>query len=86
MNTRLLAGCLLVALCGVTQSAAAASIRCGNHLLHDAERRGPTKYEVLKKCGEPVERRGHTWIYKRGGRTKILQFNGNGVLTTIRDK
>ena len=86
MNMRLLACCLLTALCGLSQTANAASIRCGNYLLHDSERRGPTKYEVLKKCGEPLEKRGHTWIYERSGRKKILQFNGNGVLNTIRDQ
>ena len=86
MNMRLMACCLLAVLCGLTETANAASIRCGSYLLHDAERRGPTWYEVLKKCGEPVERRGHTWIYERGGRSKILHFDGNGVLVTIRDR
>ena len=85
MNNKLFTCCLLVLGCAMAQTASAGTLRCGNHLIHDGELNGPTKYEVLKKCGEPLTRMGHTWIYKSGGRTKSLHFNGNGMLITIRD-
>ena len=85
MSTRLLSCCLLLAGFALAPTASAGVLRCGIYLIHDSERNGPTKYEVLKKCGEPLSRMGHTWIYKKGGRTKSLQFNGNGMLLTIRD-
>lgn len=85
MSPRVKTSCLLVLLCGFAQTASAASLRCGNYLIQDGQRNGPTKYEVLKKCGEPVSRMGHTWIYKTAGRSKRLQFNGAGMLVTIRD-
>ena len=86
MNARLIRCCLITLFCGLAQNASAASMRCGNHLIHDGQRNGTTKYEVLKKCGEPEARQGHLWIYKRGGRSKVLQFNGSGTLDSIRDK
>jgi len=85
MNARLLTCCLLILCGGLAQNASAASIRCGNYLISDGGRAGTTKYEVLKKCGEPEARMGYTWIYTIAGRKKALQFNGSGTLITIRD-
>ena len=33
-------------------------------------------YEVLRKCGEPKERLGNTWIYEQGSMVRILTFGG----------
>ena len=64
--------------------ASAGSMRCGTHVIQDGGRSGPGKYEVLKKCGEPVNRFGNTWIYESGGGHYTLVFNDNGVLLTIK--
>ncbi len=62
----------------------ATSIRCGSHLLQDrGAEHGPTMYEVLKKCGEPEERRGQIWIYKIRGKYWSLHFDGYGYLWRI---
>ncbi len=78
---------LLGAMCLVgPASAATGFMRCGTHTISDSGRRGPGKYEVLKKCGEPTERFGNTWIYDRPGRSKkILRFNDAGQLRNIID-
>ncbi len=76
----LLACALLVPAPGVQ----AASMRCGMHLIQGGGRHGPTQYEILKKCGEPKERRGFTWFYSIRGTTWELKFNGNGLLLTVR--
>ncbi|MCZ6830326.1 MAG: DUF2845 domain-containing protein [Gammaproteobacteria bacterium] len=86
MSARLLTCCLITLFCGLAQTASAASLRCGNYLIQDGARNGTTKYEVLKKCGEPVSRMGNTWVYKSAARTKLLQFNNSGTLVTIRDE
>ncbi len=62
----------------------AASFRCGNHLVLGGGRHGPTQYEVLRKCGEPTERRFSTWIYTRRGTDWELNFSANGILRTVR--
>jgi len=60
------------------------SMRCGNHIISTGELEGPGMYEVLKKCGEPTERFGNTWIYQRSGdATRTLHFNPSGTLTRI---
>ncbi len=64
----------------------AASMRCGNYLIHDTERNGATKYEILKKCGEPESKMGSTWVYKLHNRYYMLSFNNAGRLLTIREK
>ncbi len=86
MSTRILSCIALVAACAMAPSANANSIRCGNHLIHDGQRSGTTKYEVLKKCGEPKSRMGHVWVYKKGPRTQSLHFNGSGKLIAIKDR
>ena len=67
------------------QCASAGGMRCGVHLVTDAGRHGPGKYEVLKRCGEPTFRQGNTWVYDKGGSRskKVLHFNDNGLLDKI---
>ncbi len=65
------------------QSASANSMRCGMHVIESGGRHGPGKYEVLKKCGDPTERMGDTWIYDRPDGTVILRFDPIGLLTRI---
>ncbi len=86
MNPRLLSCCLITLFCGLAQNTQAASMRCGTYLIQDGKRNATTKYEVLKKCGEPSSRMGYTWVYKISGRTKYLQFDSSGSLISIRDK
>ena len=59
------------------------SIRCGSHIIRDGGSHGATMYEVLKKCGEPEKREGHTWIYKLKGRYWSMSFDGNGYLLRL---
>ena len=65
-------------------SAQAGSISCGVHKIQDGSTRSSaTKYEVLKKCGEPKIREGDSWIYSRGGRDTEVYFQ-NGKVRSIR--
>ena len=68
----------------MTESAMAyGSMRCGTHII-TSNPAGPSgKYEVLKRCGEPDERYGDTWIYKKGSVTNSLEFSSNGQLKNI---
>ena len=59
------------------------SMRCGTHIISADPSRPSGKYEVLKRCGEPSERYGDTWIYKKGSVTHSLEFSSNGQLRTI---
>ncbi len=68
---------------GYVMTASAGSMRCGVHLIQDGARNGPGKYEVEKKCGEPVGRYGNTWIYEVKGRKYVLHFKDNGQLSKI---
>ncbi len=78
-----LVGCAALGLI-VAMPALAASMRCGSHIIQDSMRDAPGKYEVLKKCGEPTERYGNTWIYdKRGKLKRVLHFGPDGRLTRI---
>ena len=61
----------------------ATSMRCGTHLISADQRHKGGKYEVLKKCGEPTMRLGNTWIYDKGGKTREVKFNDEGVITNI---
>lgn len=67
-----------------TFASATSSIRCGVHLIQDGQRNGPGKYEVLKKCGEPLERFGNTWIYEKNRTHYVLTFKDNGQLQSIK--
>jgi hypothetical protein len=74
-----------VALLMTAVTSNANSMKCGSHIVQDGQRGGPGKYEILKKCGEPTERYGNTWIYDKPGMKRYaLTFNSNGVLNTIR--
>lgn len=68
---------------GAVQAASGGSIRCGGHLLTGENRRGPTQYEVLKKCGEPTVRQASIWIYDKPGRPKKVLYFDNGRLQRI---
>ena len=63
----------------------AGAMICGIHIISDGGRSGPGKYEVLKKCGEPTERYGNTWLYTRPGKaTRVLTFDDRGLLVSIK--
>ena len=65
-------------------SAQAGSISCGVHKIQDGSASSnATKYEVLKKCGEPKIREGDSWIYSSGGRETEVYFQ-NGKVQSIR--
>ena len=72
-------GLLLLAL----QSASAGTISCGVHFIQDDTRIAVTKYEVLKKCGEPKAREGDTWIYEKSGTIVEITFK-SGKISSIR--
>ena len=73
-----------VVLCAVAGSPAQAnSMRCGTHLITGGDRSSPGKYEVLRRCGEPTDRYGNTWVYKRSGATHVLRFTNEGQLNYI---
>ena len=61
----------------------AASMHCGTHIIRDSGRRGPDKYEVLKKCGEPTARQGDTWIYEQSGTRRTVVFDPSGRISRI---
>ena len=69
----------------VGQPAVAGTIQCGVHYIQDSERRPSTKYEVLKKCGQPVAKQGNIWVYEQsGGLTKEITFTDAGTVASIR--
>lgn len=73
----------LVAGVGIPQPAEASTLRCGVHLIQGGGRHGPTSFEVLRKCGEPAERRAYTWLYRQGGSKWELRFSSEGILETV---
>jgi hypothetical protein len=63
---------------------AVGSMRCGTHIISAGARNGTDRYEVLKKCGEPTERAGDTWIYEQtGGARRVVVFGADGNLSRI---
>ena len=63
---------------------AVGSMRCGTHIISTGGRNGPGMYEVLKKCGEPTDRFGNTWIYAQsGGGRRVVVFDSSGNLMRI---
>ena len=62
---------------------ASGSMRCGTHIVTGGQRHGPGKYEVLKKCGEPTQRNGDTWIYEKSGNLHVVFFDASGRLMRI---
>ncbi len=66
------------------ESAFAASMRCGTHIVTAGVRNSPGMYEVLKRCGEPSERYGRTWVYKKSSSvSRFVTFNSDGQLQSI---
>ena len=84
-HSKMFEAVLMILLLVAAHSSFADSIRCGTHLI-STSRSGPGKYEVLKKCGEPDERRGYTWIYKQGRMIRELTFAANGRLDSVRSR
>ena len=84
-HSRVFKAVLMMLLLVAAHSSFADSIRCGSHLI-STSRDGPGKYEVLKKCGEPDERMGYTWIYKQGRMIRELTFGANGRLYSVRSR
>ena len=63
---------------------ASGSMRCGSHIISAGQRSGPGMYEVLKKCGEPTDRFGNTWIYEQsGGARRTVHFDSDGSVARI---
>ncbi len=63
---------------------AVGSMRCGTHIISAGERQNTKRYEVLKKCGEPTDRTGNTWIYEQsGGARRVVVFDSDGRLMRI---
>ena len=68
------------------QALSGGSMQCGIHLIHVGGRHSPSKYEVLKKCGEPTFREGNTWVYETGhGSARIVKFNRGGFVVNIQE-
>ena len=67
----------------VMEPALAGSLQCGTHVISVGQGKDPGMYEVLKKCGEPDQRYGKTFIYKSGSISRTLTFGGSGKLNTI---
>lgn len=61
----------------------AGSLSCGSYRFTGSSRSPTTKYEILKKCGEPKYREGDTWVYERSGKTVLVHFKA-GQVTSIR--
>jgi Protein of unknown function (DUF2845) len=60
------------------------SMRCGGDLIYaGGGKDSAAMYEVLKKCGEPVEKQGSTWIYIQGNVRRELTFNYESRLQRI---
>ena len=63
-------------------SVKASSMRCGTHIIEDADlHKIHTIEEVLKKCGKPSSREGNKLYYKKKG--KRLDFDTEGRLMSI---
>jgi hypothetical protein len=71
----------LVVLAGAVQ---AQEMRCGNRLIEGDQIQPMTTDEVEDACGEPNEITGDEWFYHEQG--KVLVFNGNNELETVRDR
>lgn len=78
---------LSLILFGLQSMAADRSIRCGTFLIYSGGGKDSARiYEVLKKCGEPVEKYGNDWIYVQGSMRRILTFNAEGKLLRIESR
>jgi hypothetical protein len=60
------------------------TMSCGTHVISVGQDSDPTMNEVLEKCGEPDERSGKIWIYKKSSSiSHTLHFNSHGMLISI---
>ena len=60
------------------------SMRCGSHVIEDADlHKAMSIKEVVKKCGQPSSRKGNKLYYKKKG--KELHFDTNERLMSIQD-
>jgi hypothetical protein len=67
-----------------TPGVQADSMRCGTHVIEDADlHKALTIKEVIKKCGQPSSRKGNKLYYKKKG--KELHFDTNERLMSIHD-
>lgn len=78
-----LAAILATAGLSTPQPVEAGSLSCGNYRFTGSSRSPTTKYEILKKCGEPTYREGDTWVYDRSGKSVLVHFKA-GQVTSIR--
>jgi hypothetical protein len=85
MNSRLklIIAALFFSIVVMESALADGSFRCGTHVISVGQGKDPGMYEVLKKCGEPDQRYGKTFIYKSGSISRTLTFGGSGKLNTI---
>ena len=79
----LLVAATILSTLGMQTASASGSMRCGTHIISAGQRKGTSKYEVLSKCGDPTDRFGDTWIYKRGSATYEVHFNPAGNVVRI---
>ena len=67
-----------------TASVNADSIRCGTHVIEDADlHKIVTIKEVIKKCGEPSSHKSNSLYYKKKG--KRLDLDTEGRLMSMHD-
>ena len=75
---------LLVIISPVLAQSSDRSMRCGTHLIYGGGgKQAADMYEVLKKCGEPEQKMGMSWIYVQGNSTRTLTFDFYGKLQRI---
>ena len=82
-SLKLIIAALFLSIIVMEPALADGSMRCGTHVISVGQGKDPGMYEVLKKCGEPDQRYGKTFIYKKGSITRTLTFGGSGKLNTI---
>lgn len=81
---KLIVAAFLFSIIMIEPAFAYGSMRCGSHVITAGGDNAPGKYEVLKRCGDPDVRYGHTWIYERSSTvTRIVRFNSDGQLSSI---
>ncbi|WP_455207046.1 DUF2845 domain-containing protein [Kaarinaea lacus] len=65
-------------------NASAGTIRCGGGIIDDGDRRGISKQEVEKRCGQPYSKYGNSWIYSLpNGTVTRIRFKSNGEVSSI---
>lgn len=68
----------------ITANVYADSIRCGSHVIEDADlHKVVTKEEIIKKCGKPSYTKGNSLFYEKKG--KRLDFDTENRLMSIHD-